>query len=217
MFPAFVSPLLTLMAFLPYIWSTYWKRVKPNLISWGIWTLTSIALSISEFSLNGIGPAVYLTIAITLGNLIVIIVAIKQHTYDYTALTSTEVICLKSSIILLVFSTGIFPFLFSNSPEIGFYILIMADSIGAIPTFLNAWNNPWKERLISWALSLGGDITGFISLVKLSEIATTIDSNSVSSSLFALPILKSVGVIHFMAIHFILCMIITYRRYYGGK
>lgn len=137
---SFVSGLIFILGFVPYIKAIVQRKIRPAKASWLIWAfLDTIILAgmAVEGSVNG------LIVGATSGGWIVCIFALK---YGQAGWTKLDQLCLFGAAL------GIFLWLAFNDPVIGIVAVLSVSLLGSVPTFLSAWHDPSREDKTGWTL-----------------------------------------------------------------
>jgi len=135
-----IAGLLFVIGYVPYIIAIVKKKTKPAKASWIIWGVLDtivIAGMIAADSLNG------QMIGVFIGVWIVIILTLK---YGSSGWTKLDKICLAGAVI------GIILWQIFNNPVLGILISLGITSMGSIPTFVSAWQDPSRENKAGWTL-----------------------------------------------------------------
>lgn len=136
----FLSGVVFLIAFFPYIIAIVRKQTVPSKASWIIWaTLDSITLAgmWTAGTLNG-----QIVGAVT-GAWIVTILSLFNGKAGWTRL---DIFCFGGAAL------GITLWWLFNSPVIGIVVSVTVVFLAAFPTFRTAWKEPEKEDRTAWTL-----------------------------------------------------------------
>ena len=153
-----ISGGLVICSVIPYALRTYQGKIKPNVTSWGLWTLIGAALLLtykSSGAADNIWPAVF---GFT-NPFLVTCIALWRNGKRET-LTKVDWVCLTVSLISLLLwcltrdEKGLAQF--------ALYLAILADGAAAVPTIVYAWSQPREERPIPWVMfSIGYGVAIF--------------------------------------------------------
>jgi hypothetical protein len=151
-----VSGLIALLAFVPYIWSCIKGVASPNRASWWIWTLVG-AMTCASYYAAGARSSVWITLSFAVGPLLIAIVSVRRGTGGFTGFDG---VCVIAALIaaILWWATG--------SPIVALVLLMVADSLGLLPTIRKTWRDPASESRLPWALWLVADALNLVAVQK---------------------------------------------------
>lgn len=142
-----VAGLISFVAFVPYIHSTWRRRTRPNRATWWIWTLVGFLLAGSYYA-SGARHTVWVAVSFALGPLVIAVLSLKRGEGGWTRLDRT---CLLGALVSLLL------WWFSHSPLIALLFNLIIDMLGAIPTVRKSYLEPQGESLVAWILFLVGN------------------------------------------------------------
>lgn len=146
------ATLLNIAGYVPYIRDILRGRVKPQRVTWGIWTvLTSIAAY--NQVVNGGGWSSLFFISTTLLVVITFVLSLK---YGVGGASRLDMISLFLSGGLLLY------WVISRETRYSTLLAVVIDGIGATPTIVKTRRSPGTETYPQWVLAaIGGLLTVF--------------------------------------------------------
>lgn len=146
------SSVIVFLCYPIYITRVWQRKINPNISSWTIWVIMSVAICLSSFSSSGGGENSWVTIGATIGCIGVLISALLRS--KEKSMNTFDIVCLIlgiSSIVLWGFT--------KQSKELvqyALYLGVLADFIGLLPSANFLSKNPEKDRPAMWIVfSLG--------------------------------------------------------------
>ncbi len=142
-----ISGLIVIVSVIPYAIRTYQCKIRPNLVSWSIWTILGLAILLtykSSGATTNVWPAVF---GFSNPCLITILAFWRGERNKPNKLEITCAAFGVISIILWWFVRDT-----KELAQYALYIAIVADSFAAIPTILFVWKTPDGDRPFAWAL-----------------------------------------------------------------
>jgi len=142
-------------------------NTRPHPFTWGLWTvLGTIGFVAAIFGGGGIG-------LIPLGTLAVEDLFIFIFTLRYLHLhKDQEDNELVSPWLLVIATVGVIAWLLSNEPALAAIGVVIADSMGLLPTFKKTWRDPRSEPTWLWVASAIAMGLGIISLQHFTLAST---------------------------------------------
>lgn len=157
-----LSALVVLAAYPAYIIRIWQRKIVPNISSWAIFALISIALCLSSYSSSGAGINSWVTLGPLVGCTGIVIVALMRS--KEKSLTRFDLVCLIFGVLSIAFW-----FFTRQSKELvqfALYIGILTDFIGILPSINFLTKHPEKDRPAMWVIfSLGY----FLSMFAITE------------------------------------------------
>lgn len=152
-----LSGILLVAGSIPYIRDVINKTTRPNVVSWGGWTLFSAIVAVAQIA-KGADMSVLVPIGSTLGTGIVAVLGIK---YGYVQFSKLDKVCfmLGAAAIAIWFVTG--------EPLTAIVIAIIADAFFLLPTSVKAYRTPLTETALSYVLYIVASIFGLLALTDL--------------------------------------------------
>lgn len=139
----YLSIVLTIAAYAPYIWSTLKGRTKPHVFSWVIWSLLMGIATAGQFAGNA-GPGWW---ASGLSALSCIIISVLSLRHGEKNITRHDVI------IFLAALTAIPLWYATDSPLSAIILVSIIDVLGYLPTFRKAYAKPKEEMAMHYIIS----------------------------------------------------------------
>lgn len=166
-----LAGLLNIIAFIPYIfttfgWSIRWnlqiyrtnQSTRPNRATWFIWAFIGVLISLSSLK-SGATNTIWVPIVLTAGPLIVAIISIK---YGEGGWTRFDKLCLAGAFAAVMI------WLLSGSAPAALLMSIIADAFGLAPTILHAYRKPEEENKLAWTLFFLGDVANLFAVTSWS-------------------------------------------------
>lgn len=150
-----VAIAITLMAFLPYIRSILQGKTRPHVFSWVIWGLTTLVVFLAQLQ-DGGGVGAW---PIGVSGVITLGVAILAYTKraDIT-ITRLDVAFFIAALLSLPF------WYLTSDPLWAVVILTAVDVLGFGPTLRKAYDFPYDENLVFFALFIGRNLVAILAL-----------------------------------------------------
>ena len=136
---ALISGILFLIAFIPYIKAILKNEIKPEKVTWIIWLTLDV---VTAFGMHLEGILNFQISAAVTGAGIVAILALFKSKSLWTTLDKVCLFIASIAILLLIFSDA----------KYALSISLFATVVGAIPTFISAWNTPENEDKTAWII-----------------------------------------------------------------
>ncbi|HCM43426.1 TPA: hypothetical protein DIS55_00540 [Candidatus Kaiserbacteria bacterium] len=186
-----------------YMHSIWKKIIKPNPVTWIIWTLGAWILVRVEWvgwernknwAFSEVPPRIGFFVVIAMTTTLIALLATfvgKGRAY----LGVREVACFALAIL------GVSLWYKFDAPWVAFWSALTIDFAGAWPTLVAVRRRPWDEPLFPWKLTVASAVFNVISL----SILTAFGGESWTSLVF--------GVYYLVANYFILTPLVAY---YGG-
>lgn len=150
------SVLVSLIAFVPYLWGIYRKQVRPHLIGWMIWTLLTAVIFWAQLqSGGGFGAWTTATISFTC-----LIAFVCSFFYGDKSITRFDIICLGLSIVAI----GLW--LICKTPLYSVILLTFVEYLGMGAMTKKTYLDPYSENLTYFILCI----------IKYTFAAMTLDS-----------------------------------------
>ncbi|MBD2302185.1 hypothetical protein H6G80_21300 [Nostoc sp. FACHB-87] len=139
-----VAGFLSLLGFLPYIFSIYQRKTRPNRVTWWIWTVVGFILCFSYYS-SGAVNTIWVPVCSAIGHLTIAILGIK---YGEGGWNRFDRWCLLTAGLSLILWWRF------SSPSIALMINICIDFLGALPTIRKSYYQPHTEDIFTWSIFL---------------------------------------------------------------
>jgi hypothetical protein len=140
-----LAGIIQIAAIVPYIKDTLNGETRPNIVSWGLWTLIQlIGIWILLASPDGYSwPLVFLC-ATTFNTASVVVLCLLG--YGSREFGKLEFACLVIALIAIII------WITSNDPLLALSFDISADLVAAVPTLVKTWREPRSEAVVPWAM-----------------------------------------------------------------
>lgn len=121
-------------------------KTRPNLVSWFFWGLTAL-LAFGVQLYEGAGASALITLAIGLGPIIVVSVAVAKGMHK-AKFTATDKWCAGFTVI------GIVLWLATKDPLAALFMAVAVDYVSSVPTIVKLYKQPGSERALPYAISI---------------------------------------------------------------
>jgi len=151
-----------LVGFFPYLKDIHDLRVKPHIVSWFGWGLTTL-LAFFAMSSDIFNWAAYIVLINSIACFSVVVYSLfkKAAVIDFSRL----------DIAFFLFGiVGIILWQSLDNPDLAILFAIFADLSFGIPTFFKVYKDPKSETHLPWSMSV---FSGFLSLFAISYISFT--------------------------------------------
>jgi hypothetical protein len=152
-----VAGVLSLVAFVPYIFAILRKKANPNRASWFIWAVVSLMLGASYFA-SGARNTAWVSIGYIIGSITIASLSIK---YGEGGWTGFDRFCLFATGISLIL------WLVFKNPLVALIINVFIDFFGALPTMRKAFRDPKSEDKLTWLLFFAGNLVNLCAVESL--------------------------------------------------
>lgn len=159
------SALIGAIALYPYVRDTRRGRVRPRLVSWGVWTILAAIMTVSAL-LEGHLASAALSAQGLFGCGIVVILGWHKGNARIGRL---DILSMVGAAI------GLGSLIFLRDPSVALLTSVAIDAVAFMPTLVHAWTDPDEESLACYACNIGasglalmaalqsgGDFTGII-------------------------------------------------------
>ncbi len=144
-----LAGIVSALAFVPYLYSIT-KGKKPSLATWTIWTVVGLLTCISYLTANeGWVSTAWVAVVYVVAPA-AIVCATLWYGARYTGIDATEKWCWIGAFC------GIVVWLTTHSALVALLIFITVDGMGALPTIVKSFQDPYSESLVAWFCSLLG-------------------------------------------------------------
>lgn len=151
---AVVAAIIMLLCTVPYIVNIIRRKTKPNIITWGTWTIL-VGIGAAALLASHQSNAALLLIGDTIATFAVVLFGLK---YGIAGLDRFDIFCLFGALV------GLILWLIFNSPMIAIIATIAVDFIGTLPTLRHSWWRPEEETQITYMLGVVATILTLFSL-----------------------------------------------------
>ena len=152
-----IAGLVSLLAFVPYVFAIRRGETKPNRSSWFIWTVVGSLLLVS-YRTSGANYTIWVPVIYVLGPLFVFLLSIKHGVGGWTKI---EQFCLIGTTVSLILWWHF------KSSEIALGINLFIDFFGAIPTIKKAYYRPLEENRLAWFLIFIGNVLNMFAVESI--------------------------------------------------
>lgn len=148
-----------------YIIATIKGRLKPNRISWFLWSLSPFIAAIASISTH----FSWTQLPVLMSGLMPLLIFLGTFfaKEKYFELNRLDILCAVTSILALV------GWALSKDANVAIVLAIISDSIGGIPTIINAIKHPKNESPLPFASGLIATLSGSVAIQSFafSELA----------------------------------------------
>lgn len=156
-----VATVIAIVAFSPYIRSIFKGNTKPHLFSWIVWAITTFIVFFAQVS-GKAGAGAWPT-----GASAIIIIYVAFLAYRKQG----DIIITKVDWVFFISALSALPFwYFTSDPLWAVAILTTVDFLGFGPTFRKAYDHPYDELLVFFALTVVRDLLAIMALENYSAI-----------------------------------------------
>ncbi len=149
---------LSFAGYVPYLLSILKGENKPHVFTWITATLTAfIAWALQVLGGAGIGS--WPMLIVTILCVCVVILSIWRGTKD---ITKSDVLCLFASLFAL------YLWLIADQPIWSVVLITVAEVISYIPTVRKSWNDPYRENITLYQVSMFRHALAVVALEKIS-------------------------------------------------
>jgi len=145
---AYLSGVAILISFIPYILDIFYKKTKPERMSWLIWAMLGTIAFFSQAS-KGASYSLIFTGVQAIGDLLIFLLAIK---YGLGGLLKRDIIGLFGVLLSLVF------WYITKEPAIALFLIIFIDAISAFLTIIKSYKKPETETISLWIFTFIGSV-----------------------------------------------------------
>lgn len=157
----FLSMVLTFVAFYPYIHSIFLNITKPHIFSWLIWGISTILVFLAQFKDSGAAGA----IPIGVSGIITLYIAWLSY------VKRTDLSIHKIDWVFLISALLSVPVWYiTSNPLWAVVILTTIDTLGFGPTVRKAYEDPFKEDILFYALFV---VRNLLMIVAMEQYSLT--------------------------------------------
>ncbi len=136
-----IAVVMAFVAYIPYYKDILKGKTHPHIYSWSLWGFLTILILALQIK-GGAGPAAWMTAAVGLLCLGVVVLSFRQGKKD---ITTTDTVTAILSLTAIGF------WLFANQPIVAIFLAVAADMLAFFPTVRKSWNQPHTETLSLYA------------------------------------------------------------------
>lgn len=145
-----VALVFNIAGYVPYIRDIFRGIVKPQRITWGIWTILTTIAAVNQIK-NGGGFSAYFFVSTCLLVAATFVLSLK---FGMGGASMLDKICLGLAIGLFVYWATL------HDTRLSTLIAVIIDGVGALPTVVKTYHRPETETYPQWVLAgLGGLLT----------------------------------------------------------
>ena len=156
----YLSGLVMLASFAPYIRDIFLLKTKPERMSWFIWAMLGLIACFSQFT-KGASYSLIMTGVQALGDLSIFILAIK---YGLGGFLKRD----KAALVGMIL--GLFLWYLTNEAALALFIVIIIDGAGVVLTVMKTYKSPKTETVSTWVLTSLAGFLGCLAVGKFSMI-----------------------------------------------
>lgn len=148
-FAGVISGAIISASAIPYVVRIYQGKIKPNIVTWSLWTLIGLVLLLTYKS-SGARDNIWPVVFMFLNPLLVMLLVVFKQRGEWGRLNTLEKFCLGIGLASLAMWFGV-----RESKELSQYVLyvaLVADACAAIPTIVFVWRSPADDRPFAWVL-----------------------------------------------------------------
>jgi hypothetical protein len=137
-----LSLILSVIAYLPYLYSIQQRKVRPHMFTWGVWFITNGIGFFAQIT-RGAGPGSWST---GLTMFFCACVFILSFSRGEKNITRSDWIALVLSLVAIVI------WLITKEPLGSVIMAIIVNTLGTFPTLRKSWLRPREERVLTWSI-----------------------------------------------------------------
>ena len=154
----FLSAGTFLVAAYVYVRSMLKGSVKPNRVSWALWSIAPM-ISFSASVSNGTGLAAVPVFMAGFGPLIIFVASFAVKG-GHWKLAKLDYSCGLLSVLALVF------WAMTSDPNIAIGFSILSDTLASVPTIIKGWQYPETESAWPYLVGIFGGLTSFLAITE---------------------------------------------------
>ncbi|MGB4767752.1 MAG: hypothetical protein WBP22_00685 [Candidatus Saccharimonas sp.] len=132
----------------PYILAVMRGQVRPKLVSWGIWTVLAVIMTLAALEEGQLQSALLTGVTVA-ACASVMVLGWRQGSRQMNRL---DVLCIIGAVV------GVLVYFMVDSPLVALIVSVVVDAIAFIPTLVHAWTDPEEESLASFAVAASGEL-----------------------------------------------------------
>jgi hypothetical protein len=138
-----LAPVVSAIAFIPYVISIFKGETKPSAASWWTWSILALVATLSAFAAHAALSVLLLPAWLFVSQLFVAILCIKFGDNHWDLRNK---LCAASALI------SVAVWIFTGNPLLALGLTILADLFASIPNFRHVAKNPEQEDRFAWSL-----------------------------------------------------------------
>lgn len=148
----FAGAALSLFGSVYYCLSIIRGSVRPNLVTWSLWTAAPLIGFFAQLD-AGVGLPAVMTLSMGAGPLMVTITSLVARRF-FARFTRFDLACGLVAVIAIAVWVGL------GDAPLAVWFAVAADGIAALPTLIKAWRHPYSENAIFYSIAaVGATIT----------------------------------------------------------
>lgn len=151
---ATISGILAAVAGVPYIIDTFRRETRPNVVTWGLWSIIQFIFIAAQFS-SGASLSVVLPLVEVVTT--AAIVALGLIGYGYEKYGWLDGVCLVIAI------AAIASWQLTNNPIYALWLSVLADFVASVPALYKSYHDAESETLSTYALVVFSAIFAILS------------------------------------------------------
>ncbi len=155
-FMIFVGAAVTLVFNIPYAWATVTGRVRPNKVSWLLWSIAPAIVFFAALSKGWTWGQFPVLIYFSSTALIFLCSFINRKAY--WAIGRFDFICGVVSLLTLIV------WAMTKNPNLAIALAIVADILASVPTLVKSWQYPETESCEPFAAGVFNAATSFFAM-----------------------------------------------------
>lgn len=141
---------------IPYILAVLKGRVRPRLVSWGVWAALSGVMAVSAY-VEGETASAVLALQAFVSCTTILVLGWRRG--QQTTLSKLDIVCLVGA------GLGIASLALFRNPVVALAIALAVDAVAFVPTLVHGWLEPSEESLACFVMAaMGGVLAGTAAL-----------------------------------------------------
>jgi hypothetical protein len=164
MLPEYITLLtlpISILFTIKYIIAAFQNQIQPNIVSWSVWSVSSLLSFSAAFSLGSDFLQIFSTFTAGFFPLLTVLSLIIIHKGKFK-LSKLDFICIILALVGLVFWKTL------GNPIFAYSAGLLADMIGFLPTILKTIKNPKSEDYKIYLIGVGNVIIQLLVLKSFS-------------------------------------------------
>jgi hypothetical protein len=152
-----VGVVLNLCGNVDYVLGTVKGRIKPNVVTWSLWSLPPLVGFLCEIN-GGAGPEAMLTFALAAGPVAIVVASIASRHARRSAITGLDRSCAALSLATVLL------WVLSSSASVALTLAIATDAVAAVPTAIKTYREPDSESRRAFILFAASAIATMLAI-----------------------------------------------------
>jgi hypothetical protein len=149
--------ILNFIGYVPYIGGILKHVVKPQRMTWGIWTILTTIAAVNQIQNGGSFSSLFFASTAIL----VTITFLLSLRYGMGGASKLDLVCLCLSLILFAY------WVIEKDTRISTLIAVAIDLIAATPTVVKTYKKPETEIYTQWVLAAVGGLLSILAVPRL--------------------------------------------------